>query len=172
MRITALKVMLANGFAQGVGAAKRAGLAVARRVRPGDHVEVAVSVGDDESRFGGAGSRAWLQFLEECRSRMLEIFEKSRFERQPRLERFFRRWLGLSRAYGRRRAPLLLDTPFDSRETEVVQAYGAEQQREAARLKAQVRDAILQAHTGGRAGLLDRVANQRERADSAARPDG
>ena len=80
---------------RGLGAARNATRAITRRLRGDtDDVGRGVGVGDDESQFGGQGSRVWFEWMEEARERLLALFEHSVFERVPLLQRLVRRFLG------------------------------------------------------------------------------
>ena len=97
MQINTFRAWFNNAVQQGVGAAKRAGVAVGRRVRPGsDKVDASTNIGEDESSFGGGrGHRAWIEVLEEYIKKFRQFFEKSTFQRFNRLDSFLRKFLGL-----------------------------------------------------------------------------
>jgi hypothetical protein len=106
MRITAFRTWFSNAVQSGVGAARKAGTAISRRIREATgKVEAGVGVGDDESSFGGGrGSRAWFEFLEDVVKKIRSLFEKSKFERRyVRVEAFLRKLLGLP--------PRVIDAP-------------------------------------------------------------
>jgi hypothetical protein len=95
MRITNLRVWLNHAVRESVGAARRVGHAIHRRIKSSsDKVEVGVGIGDDESGFGGGRTQVWLEWLDDARDQVLRFFEKSTFERFPRFEKFMRRLLG------------------------------------------------------------------------------
>ena len=97
MQINTFRAWFNNTLQQSVGAAKRAGLAVGRRIRPNsDRIDESTNVGEDESSFGGGrGHRAWFDFVEEYVKKFKRFFEKSTFQRFPRLDSFIRKFLGL-----------------------------------------------------------------------------
>ena len=97
MQINTFRAWFNNTIQQGVGAAKRAGLAVGRRVRPNsDRIDESTNGGEDESSLGGGrGHRAWFDFVEEYIRKFKRFFEKSTFQRFPRLDSFIRKFLGL-----------------------------------------------------------------------------
>lgn len=153
MRITNLRVWLNHAVAQSVGAARRVGHAIHRRIKSATgKVEIGVGVGDDESRFGGGRTQVWLEWLEDARDQVLRFFERSTFERFPRFEKFMRRLLGKPKVAitaPKLAAPKGPTGPLGAR------PLGGPESAESARLKAQVKQTIREAHTKGHAGLLD-----------------
>jgi hypothetical protein len=167
MRIQAFRAWFTTALRQGVDTARRAGLAIHRKIKQATgRIEISVGVGDDESRFGGSGSRAWIEIIEEYRKKLLELFERSSFERFPRFERFMRRLLGGSSAL-KKTAPEL-EKPAHARATQIVAAAPAMNPKEAERLRAEVRRGMLQAHQHEHAGLRERVS--KHRASGASEP--
>lgn len=164
MRVQAFRVWFTARLREGVGVARRAGLAVSRRIRQATgRVEINVGVGEDESRFGGSGSRAWIDLFEEAKARLLRLFEHSYFERFPRLERFLRRVLGEpKRALAE--TPGVL-APRAGRARLGAHSSPPPSSEEAARLRAQVRASIMRAHTSEHAGLRDHVSTHRKLAE-------
>jgi hypothetical protein len=151
-----------------MGLARRAGLAVTRRLRARDaRVEEAAGVGDDDLASGrGRGARLWLDVLGEQVERVVRLFEDSRFERRAgRVEAWLRRALGLPpRVDGRAeaRAP----TPAPRRVTARVAPPPLAP--EAARaLQAEVLAGRRRAHTQANSEL-ERAKRTRQRAPSAA----
>jgi hypothetical protein len=147
MRITAFRAWVGATLNQGLGAARRAGLAIARKIRPSsDTVEPGAGIGDDEEGgFRGRGSRAWIEILEEVRRRLEQLFGKSTFERFPRMERFFRRFLGAPS-----RDSLPSPKPRPRAEPTAASRPAATLSRvEAERVRAQIRMAMIEANTRG-----------------------
>ena len=97
MQINTFRAWFNSAVQQGVGAAKRAGVAVGKRIKPGSgKVDASTGIGDDESSFGGGkGHRAWIEVVEEYIKKFRELFEKSTFQRFNRLDSFLRKFLGL-----------------------------------------------------------------------------
>lgn len=155
MRITAFRAWVHTAIQQGVGAARRAGMAISRRIRPsGNQVDAGVGVGDDESKFGGGrGSRAWLtELLEDVARRIRALFENSRFERRfVRVEAFLRKLLGLPPV--EKIAPRLPPPrkPGAGRSS-APPPVSAEQ---AARFRQQIQMGRVQANTARQAGLRE-----------------
>ena len=147
----------------GAGAAKRAGMAISRRIRNrGDAVDAGVGVGDDDSSFGGGrGSRAWIEIIEEYVKRLRELFYKSTFERFPRLESFLRRFLGLPP----RKAPHL--PPPKPRQSFAAPPPLTPEQ--AARMRAQIQAGRQQATTQDRVSLRQ-LAGSRDRGSDDEAP--
>lgn len=141
----------------GVGAAKRTGHAISRRIKEATgRVDANVGVGDDESSFGGGrGSRAWLELLDEYIKRFKRFFEKSTFERFGRFEAFLRKFLGLPA----KKAPEL-PKPKPKRVITAPKPVDAEQ---AARLKAQLQAGRIRAHTSEKFNLRQMDAKRRAR---------
>lgn len=167
MRVQPFRAWFTSALQQGVGAARRAGLAISRRIRQATgQIDLSAGVGDDESRFGGSGSRAWLAMLQEYREKLLSLFERSTFERFPRFERFVRRLLGRPAAL-KKTAPKLAPPPHRAIGAGTRSAAGT---AEEARLRAQVRLGMMQAHTHEHAGLREEVDQHRHRRDG--REDG
>ncbi|MCK6552233.1 hypothetical protein L6R52_40760 [Myxococcota bacterium] len=159
MRVSSFRAWFSAALQQGVGAARRAGLAVTRSIRRATgQIEISAGVGDDESRFGQTGSRAWLELLDDAREKLIQLFEKSTFERFPRFERFVRRVLGRS-ARLEHHAPSL-PAPKPKGPTGPLGAH-TPKRTDDERLRAQVRVGMMQAHTGERAGIRDRIETQR-----------
>jgi hypothetical protein len=168
MRVQAFRAWFSSALNQGWGAARRAGLAISRRIKQATgRIEISVGVGDDESRFGGSGSRAWLQLIEEARTRLLQLFEKSYFERFPRFERFMRRILGQPAAL-KKIAPPIKQSP---KATQVAARAHQPSSAEAARLAAEVRRSMMAAHTREHAGLRETVARRRRGDEGEERGD-
>lgn len=155
MRITAFRVWVQGAIQQGVGAARRAGLAISRRIRPsGQQVDAGVGVGDDESRFGGGrGSRAWFtELLEDAARRIRALFEHSRFERRfVKVEAFLRNLLGLP---PREKIAPTLPPPRKAPgpRASAPPPVSAEQ---AARFRQQIQMGRVQANTARQAGLRE-----------------
>lgn len=155
MRITAFRVWVQGAIQQGVGAARRAGVAISRRIRPsGNQVDAGVGVGDDESKFGGGrGSRAWFtELLEDAARRIRSLFENSRFERRfVRVETFLRNLLGLP---PREKIAPTLPPPKKAPgpRASVPPPVSAEQ---AARFRQQIQMGRVQANTARQAGLRE-----------------
>ena len=97
MQINTFRAWFNNAVQQGVGAAKRAGVAVGRRVKNSSgKVDASTNIGEDESNFGGGrGHRAWIEVVEEYLKKFRRFFEKSTFQRFDRLDSFLRKFLGL-----------------------------------------------------------------------------
>jgi hypothetical protein len=156
MRVTAFRIWFGSAVQQGIGAARRAGFAIARKLRPSSaKIDEGAGVGDDESSFGGRGSRAWIEIVEEFKKKVEALFERSTFERFPRFEKLLRRFFGLPTKKDHK-APLL-DAPKKSSSGPAVSS--SLDRREAARAQAQIRMAMLDAHTRERAGTLDQTAS-------------
>jgi hypothetical protein len=156
MRITAFRIWFGSAVQQGIGAARRAGFAIARKLRPSaGKIDEGAGVGDDESSFGGRGSRAWIEIVEEIKKKVEELFGRSTFERFPRFEKLLRRFFGLP-ARKEHNAPRL-EAPKKS--SEPVHLGSSFDRREAERVRAQIRMAMLDAHTKERAGTLDQAAS-------------
>lgn len=159
MRVQAFRVWFNSALQQSVGAARRAGLAISRGIkRAAEKIELSVGVGEDESRFGQSGSRAWMEVLDEARARLLSLFEKSHFERFPRFERFVRRLLGRSAAL-KKTAPSL--PPPRPQGPVVLGVHKPRLSEEAERLQREVRLGVMRAHTGEHAGLRETVEARR-----------
>jgi len=97
VQINTFRAWFNSAVQQGVGAAKRAGVAMGRRIKTGSgKVDASTGIGDDETSFGGGrGHRAWLEVLEEYIKKFKGLFEKSTFQRFNRLESYLRNFLGL-----------------------------------------------------------------------------
>ncbi|MCA9555494.1 MAG: hypothetical protein KC933_36030 [Myxococcales bacterium] len=167
VRITALRTWMAHAVNQSVGAARRVGKAMAKRVRAATgRIEAGVGVGEDESRFGGNRARVWFEeVMEETRAKLLQILEKSFFERFPKLERALRRFLGQPT---KEVAPKL---PPPKRPTGPLGAHGPVRSAEAERFRAQIERGILKAHTTERAGLQETMRRKREQSDPGGGQD-
>ncbi len=148
VRVQTFRAWFVGAMNQSVGVAKRAGHAMTRKLRNmRGSVEAGAAIGDDESEFGGGRSRAWFQQVEEYLERFLRLFEKSSFERFRPVEGFFRRLLGLPpRAMPEVAAPkkpppkqLTAPNPIDA--------------KEAARLKAEIRQQMIMANARGTQNL-------------------
>lgn len=171
MRITAFRVWVQGAIQQGVGAARRAGLAISKRIRPqGNQIDAGVGVGDDESSFGGGrGSRAWFtELLEDAARRLRSLFEHSRFERRfVRVESFLRKLLGLP-PKEKLAPPPPAPKKSTSHRSSVPPPVSAEQ---AARFRQQIQMGRVQANTARQAGLRelkrkpDAPAEEREEDD-------
>lgn len=160
MRIQTFRAWFSQAVENGVGAAKRAGMAISRRIRPrGGSVDPGVGVGDDESSFGGGrGSRAWLEIVDEYIERLKRwIFEKSSFEKHPRFEAFIRRLLGLETT---KRAPPL---PKPRPRTEPVRPASQPGPEEQARLRDQLQRGRIRAQTTDRLNLREKKPPPDER---------
>jgi hypothetical protein len=154
MRITAFRIWFGSAVQQGIGAARRAGFAIARKLRPSaGKIDEGAGVGDDESSFGGRGSRAWIEIVEEIKKKVEELFGRSTFERFPRFEKLLRRFFGLPKK--EHNAPRL-EAPKKSAAENPASSFDL---REAERVRAQIRMAVLDAHTKERAGRLDQTAS-------------
>lgn len=153
MRITAFRAWVSQTMNQGVGAARRAGVAISRRIRAATgKIDAGVGVGDDESSFGGGrGSRAWIELVEEAVKRFIRLFDRSVFERRyVRVEAFLRRLLGLPP----KARPPVLPPPKPAARPSAPAPISAEQ---AARFREQVRLGMVQANTARDAGLRAKV---------------
>lgn len=162
MRITNLRVWLNHAVRESVGAARRVGHAIHRRIKSASgKVEVGVGIGDDESRFGGGRTQVWLEWLDDARDQVLRFFEKSTFERFPRFEKFMRRLLG------KQKVPVAAPKLMPKGPTGPLGAkrLGGPETAESARLKAQVQQTIREAHSKGHAGLLDEHARLKQGPD-------
>lgn len=167
VRITAFRTWAQGALSQGMGLARRAGLAVTRRLRARDaRVEEAAGVGDDELASGrGRGARLWLDVFGEQVERVVRLFEDSRFERRAgRVEAWLRRALGLPPRVDRRASSRPSAPP-----PRVVTARIAPPMRdpEAVRaLQAEVLAGRRRAHTQANSEL-ERAKRTRHRAPSA-----
>lgn len=143
MRVHAFRAWFVGAMNQGVGAARRAGHAMTRRIRNArGQVDAGVGVGDDENEFGGGRSRAWFEHLGEYVGRLLKLFDKSTFERFRPVESFFRRLLGLSpRAVPEPKVP--------KQPTKRLAAPAPIDPAEAARLRAEIRQQMIMANARG-----------------------
>lgn len=130
---------------RGLGAARRAGLAVSKRMRHAlGKIEETSGVGDDETAVGRHGSRAWMELIEETVEKIRRaLFEKSSFVRLSRFEGFFRNLLGLPPKTSLappppkpkpKGSPRSIPSPVDA--------------EQAARLRAQIQRGRMQAQTG------------------------
>jgi hypothetical protein len=148
---------MAHAVSHSVGTARRVGRAMAKRVRAATgRIEAGVGVGEDESRFGGNRARVWFEeVMEETRTRLLQILERSFFERFPRLERALRRFLGQP---ARKEAPKLAPP---KRPTGPLGAQTPLRSAEAERFRAQIQQGIMKAHTSERAGLHEEMRQRR-----------
>jgi hypothetical protein len=143
-----------------IGYARRAGRAIAKKIREAkEKIEVSVGVGDDESRFGGSGSRAWLEIVEEYKDKVLALLEKSTFVRFPRFEKFMRRLLG--RPVALKKAAPRMALPPDMRKTETAVSAQRPSDAETERLKAEARAMMLKTHTHERAGTREQLEQRR-----------
>ncbi len=137
--------------------AKKVGHAIGRKVRAATGaISAGVGVGDDESEFGGRRNRAWIQVLEEARERLLQLFEKSYFERFPRLERLVRKFLGGST---KQLAPKV-EAP-KAKPTGPLGAHNGVSPEQAARFKAQIQRGIMEAHTRENVSARERANRKR-----------
>lgn len=153
---------MSHAVNQSVGAARRVGKAVTKRMRAATgQVDAGVGVGDDESSFGGSRARVWFEeVVDETRKKLLNILERSVFERFPKLEKLVRRVLGEPR---RTLAPEL--PPPRKGPTGPLGAHVPKASPEAERFKAQIQRRLHQAHTEEHAGLRDTM-DRRRRGDS------
>lgn len=156
MRITAFRTWVRNAVQHGASAAKKIGHAISHKVRSATGaVEAGVGVGEDENEFGGRRSRVWFEILEEARKKLLDIFEKSYFERFPRLERLVRRFLGGST---KQQAPKMLP----KRATGPVKLGAHTPDRAGAEAyKKEISDRMMKAHVQEHAGLRDDIEESR-----------
>ncbi len=152
MRVVALGVWLRAAVQNGMAATVRVGRTLAKKIRPQGAID-AGGVGDDETGFGGSRSRIWLEFVEGARAQLLQIFERSWFERFPRAQRWLRKVLGTS-------APP--PPPVSRPRPKITGPLGAHQPTRDQQLEAHVRERIQTAHTREAAGLRDNVAKQRD----------
>lgn len=170
MRINTVSAWLRSAVSQSVGAARRVGHAVTRRIRRGTApIDAGVGVGDDESGFRGR-SRVWLELVEEYRDKLVRVFEESLFERFPRLEAMVRRVLGKPKE-----APKAPALPAPARRAGPTGPLGAarpKESEESRRMKAQIQLGILRAHTQEHAGLRDAASRRLTDGAAAAEPDG
>lgn len=96
MRVHAFRMWFGATLRQGVGAARRAGLAVSRRVRASlGKIEGATGIGDEDTALSRGGSRAWWSAVEEAATKLRDFLEKSTFVRIGKLEAWVRTKLGL-----------------------------------------------------------------------------
>jgi len=162
VRITTFRAWVSNAMTNGAGAAKRAGHAISRRMRPGgDAIDAGVGVGDDESGFGGSrGSRAWIEIIEEYVKKLRELFHKSTYERFSRLESFIRKFLGLP---PRKAPPLAAPKPRQR-----MAAPPPVSPEMAARMRAQIRAGRQQATTQDRVSLRQLAENEESDDDDLA----
>lgn len=150
---------------QGVGAARRASQAIARRVRAATgKVDAGVGVGDDESSFGGQRSQVWFEFLEEAKARLRVWLEKSTFDRFPGLERFLTRILGKP---AEKKAPSL---PPPVKPTGPLGAHTPPTSPEAEAFRAQIHQGMLEGHMRERAGAQEIAGRQQARVSTPSRP--
>jgi len=158
---------MAHAVNQSVGAARRVGKAMAKRVRAATgRIEAGVGVGEDESRFGGNRARVWFEeVMEETRTKLLQILEKSFFERFPRLERALRRFLGQPT---KQVAPQLAPP---KRPTGPLGAHNRVPSAEAERFRAQIQQGIMKAHTSERAGLHENMRRRRAQSEPGREQD-
>jgi hypothetical protein len=140
---------------QSVGAMRRAGLAVSRKIRDAvGMVEAADGVGEDEGVSGRQGSRAWFTAVEETVERIRKFLEESTFVRLSKLENFFRELVGLPpRVKKELTAPMVDTKPRQSVAPSPQKPVDAEQ---AARFRAQIQQGLIQANTQGNAKRADR----------------
>lgn len=151
---------------QGLGAARRAGHAISKKVKATlGSIDLGGGVGDDESTFGQGGNRAWYELaLEEARRRLLVLFEKSGFDRYfPRFEKFVRRVLG-NPPQAKKIAPGVPLPPSERRTLAKVKARTPDE-IEAERLRAEVRRSMMMAHQREAAGLRERIDKHRKSHD-------
>lgn len=144
---------------QSVGAARRVGKAMTKRIRAATgKIDAGVGVGDDESSFGGSRARVWFEeVVDETRKKLYTILEKSLFERFPKLEKLVRRVLGEPR---RTLAPPL---PPPKRPTGPLGAHTPKANPEAERFKAQIQQRMFKAHTEEHAGLRETMDRRRRK---------
>lgn len=151
MRVNAFRVWFNHALHQGMGAARRAGMAITRKVRSSlGKIEAGTGVGDDESHFGGRGSRAWLQTLEETVERIRKLFDTSSFERLSRFEAKMRQWLGLP-PKTRVLPPPAAPPPPKRRSADAPRVAPKIDAEQAARFRAQVQQGLIDANTRGKA---------------------
>ena len=97
MRVHTIRIWFSARVESGLGAARKAGLAVTRRMRAAlGKVEASAGVGDEETAVGRHGSRAWLELIEETVEKIRRVFDQSSFVRLSRFEGFMRNLLGLA----------------------------------------------------------------------------
>jgi hypothetical protein len=166
VRIQAFRAHFMRAMQTSLGAARRAGHAISKKVKATlAQIDLSVGVGDDESSFGQGGNRAWYELaLEEARRRLLVLFEKSGFDRHfPRFEKFVRRVLG-NPAGPPKSAPQIQAPPSERKTVAKVKAR-TQDEVEAERLRAEVRRSIMMAHQREGAGLRERIATHRKGKD-------
>jgi hypothetical protein len=166
VRIQAFRAYFSRAMQQSLGAARRAGHAISKRVKATiDKINISVGVGEDESGFAEGGNRAWYELaIEEARRRLLVLWEKSGFDRHfPRFEKFVRRVLGRP-AGPRKIAPPIPQPPSEQRTVAKVKARTPDE-LEAERLRAEVRRSMMMAHQREAAGLRERIATHRKSGD-------
>ncbi len=96
MRVHAFRMWFGATVRQGIGAAKRAGFAVSKRVRASlGKIEGTSGIGDEEMDVKGGGSRAWWDALEQAATRVRDFLEKSTFVRIGKFEAWVRKKLGM-----------------------------------------------------------------------------
>ncbi|MCC7386224.1 MAG: hypothetical protein IT384_30555 [Deltaproteobacteria bacterium] len=153
MRIQSFRVWFNSALRQGAGAVRRAGLAVTSKVRAAlGKIEVG-GIEDDEDIARRRGSRAWLDAIEEAARRFKDLFDKSTFERLSRLENYFRRWVGLPPRS--KKAPMIdaLPEPKKIAPAAAFKPRPPADAEQAARMRAQIQQGMIQANTKGSAGL-------------------
>lgn len=147
---------------QSLGAARRAGHAISKRVKKTlAAIDINVGVGDDESSFGEGGNRAWYELaLEEARKRLLALFEKSGFDRYfPRFEKFVRRVLG--RPAGPKKMAPSIPKPASEQPTLTKVKARTPGDIEAERMRAEIRRSMMVAHQREGAGIREHIAEVR-----------
>lgn len=164
MRLTAFRAWINHAASHSVGAARRVGKAMTKRMRAATgRIDAGVGVGDDESSFGGGRARVWFEeVLEETRIRLLNILERTVFERFPKIERLMRRVLGDRKPV---RAPQIAPP---KRVTGPLGVHVPKVDPEVERYRAQIQRDMLRAHTEEHAGLRDSMDRRRGRANTPA----
>jgi hypothetical protein len=165
VRIQAFRAYFARTLQQSLGAARRAGHAISRRIKKTlESIDISANVGEDESHFGQTGNRAWFEFVDEARRRLYELFEKSGFDRYfPRFEKFVKRVLG--RPAGPKKIAPPIKPPPSEQQTVAKVAIRRPEDAEVERLKAEVRRTMMMAHQRESAGLREKLAKHRTDTD-------
>lgn len=134
---------------QGIGAAKRAGFAVSKRVRASlGKIEGASGVGDEEMDVKGGGSRAWWEdALDQAAQRVRDFLEKSSFVRIGKLEAWVRKKLGMPPRAVSQAAPAALPAGPKRRSAQAGRGSVPLDPEQAAKLRQQVQLLRTQANT-------------------------
>lgn len=157
---------MAHAANQSIGAARRVSKAMGKRLRAATAaISAGVGVGDDESSFGGGRARVWFEeVLDDTRKKVLNLLEKSVFERFPRFERMVRRLLGTPKAP----PPPTLPPP---RPTGPLGAHVPGRDPDAERYRAEIQRRMRDAHTREHAGLRDDMERRRDDGDRGSEED-